>query len=235
MSTVTQSVGADTPLGSRNEIAKPQPPEPPVASNRLQALDAYRGLIMISLAFVAFGLRGTAENHLATAPDSGFWKLISRQFEHVDWAGMGYWDMIQPSFMFMVGVSMAYSYVRRQREGQSWVRMFGHACWRSVALVALGIFLTSNGSRGGTNWQFMNVLSQIGLGYPFLFLLWGRSLRTHTARGRCTRSIPALASIPLKARRASAYPLNGHNTSSRTSARHGTKTRTLAMRSTRGC
>jgi predicted acyltransferase len=25
----------------------------------------------------------------------------------------------------------------------------------------------------------MNVLTQIGLGYPFLFLLWGRSLRTH--------------------------------------------------------
>jgi predicted acyltransferase len=54
--------------------------------------------------------------------------------------------------------------------------MFGHACWRAVVLVALGIFLISN-SRNSTEWSLMNVLSQIGLGYPFLFLLWGRSVR----------------------------------------------------------
>jgi len=80
--------------------------------------------------------------------------------------------------MFMVGVSMAYSYVRRQREGQSWSRMFGHACWRALALIALAVFLSSASSRA-TNWTFMNVLAQIGLGYPFLFLLWGRSPRFH--------------------------------------------------------
>jgi predicted acyltransferase len=162
------------------DIASParQPEPAATTSTRLLSLDAYRGLIMISLTFVAFGLRATAGNHLATTPDSTLWKLLHNQFEHGEWVGCVYWDMIQPSFMFMVGVSMAYSYLRRQREGQSWLRMFGHACWRAVVLILLGVFLSSNSSKS-TNWQFMNVLSQIGLGYPFLFLLWGRSLRTH--------------------------------------------------------
>jgi predicted acyltransferase len=147
-------------------------------ADRLQSLDAYRGLIMVSLAFAGFGLLATARNHLRLEPASGFWRAVEYQFEHVEWQGCGYWDLIQPSFMFMVGVSMAYSYVRRQREGQSWARMFGHACWRAVALVFLGIFLISN-SRSATEWSLMNVLTQIGLGYPFLFLLWGRSVRVH--------------------------------------------------------
>jgi heparan-alpha-glucosaminide N-acetyltransferase len=148
------------------------------ANHRLLSLDAYRGLIMISLAFTAFGLRATAGNHLAVTPDDPWWKAVYGQFEHREWVGCSYWDLIQPSFMFMVGVSMAYSYVRRLREGQSWGRMFRHACSRAVVLILLGVFLSSNSSRS-TNWQFMNVLSQIGLGYPFLFLLWGRSFRAH--------------------------------------------------------
>ena len=167
---------ADSP---RIEITRPLPPkDKPALTDRLQSLDAYRGLIMVALAFHGFGLKDVALNHLATTPDSGFWKTVYHHFEHVEWIGCGFWDLIQPSFMFMVGVSMAYSYVNRQRQGQSWLRMFGHATWRAVVLSALGIFLISNSKRS-TEWSLMNVLTQIGLGYPFLFLLWGRSLRTH--------------------------------------------------------
>ncbi|MCC6512054.1 MAG: DUF5009 domain-containing protein, partial [Pirellulaceae bacterium] len=115
----------------------------------------------------------TASRHLETQPDSNFWKQLKYQFSHVEWQGCAFWDLIQPSFMFMVGVSMAYSYVKRQSRGDSWVGMFGHAMVRSVVLVLLGVFLSST-SGPHTNWAFMNVLSQIGLGYPFLFLMWGR-------------------------------------------------------------
>jgi predicted acyltransferase len=76
--------------------------------------------------------------------------------------------------MFMVGAAMAFSYARRQQQGQSYPRLLGHAMWRSLVLVFLGIFLISNG-KDSTNWSLMNVLTQIGLGYTFLFLLWGRS------------------------------------------------------------
>src|SRR5262249_35588789 len=79
----------------------------------------------------------------------------------------------QPSFMFMVGVAMAYSYAKRRQLGNSYGRMLGHAMFRSLVLIGLGIVLISE-------WSLMNVLTQIGLGYTFLFLLWGRSWRTQT-------------------------------------------------------
>jgi predicted acyltransferase len=51
--------------------------------------------------------------------------------------------------------------------------LFGHAVLRSLILIALAIFLASNGSRS-THFSFVNVLGQIGLGYLFVFLLLGR-------------------------------------------------------------
>ena len=131
-------------------------------SGRLQSLDAYRGLIMVTLAFGGFGLASTAENHLATRPDSTFWAALRYQFSHAEWVGCSYWDLIQPSFMFMVGVSMAFSYAKRSALGRPYSRLLGHAVWRSVLLIFLGIFLTSNWG-DATNWSFMNVLTQIGL------------------------------------------------------------------------
>lgn len=140
------------------------------------SLDAYRGFIMVCLAFGGFGLAATAQNQLKADPGAGLWKLILSQWEHVEWVGCGFWDLIQPSFMFMVGMSMAFSYLRRQREGHTSAQMFRHACARAVILIALGIFLVTR-DRKETLWTFTNVLSQIGLGYPLLYLCWNRGFR----------------------------------------------------------
>jgi heparan-alpha-glucosaminide N-acetyltransferase len=152
-------------------------PSGTTVSERLKSLDAYRGLIMITLAFGGFGLASTAGLQLEINPESQFWRIIQNQCTHAQWIGCRCWDMIQPSFMFMVGVSVAYSYAKRRKMGHSYVRMLSHACRRSIVLVFLGVFLSSNGGRS-INWTFANVLCQIGLGYCFLFLLWRRSLRT---------------------------------------------------------
>ena len=159
---------------SESEVAKSNRQQ-----QRLLSLDAYRGLIMVSLAFKGFGLRETAENHLATNPDSSFWQTVHYQFSHVPWTGCGYWDLIQPSFMFMVGVSMAYSYAKRSGLGHSYGKMLRHALGRSAVLILLGIFLISD-SLSSTSWSLMNVLTQIGLGYTFLFLFWRRRLRSQS-------------------------------------------------------
>lgn len=165
--------------------SKKTAPPPPVTSKtllsqRLLSLDAYRGLIMVGLAFSGFGLEATARNHLKAEPDSAIWQTIRYQFDHVQWVGCAYWDLIQPSFMFMVGAAMAFSYARRKEQGQSYGRMLGHAAWRSLVLILLGIFLISNG-RPSTEWSLMNVLTQIGLGYTFLFLLWDRPWKLQAA------------------------------------------------------
>ena len=124
---------------------------------------------MLAMASEGFGFRQVAKEF----PESPIWAFLSSQFNHVPWRGCGFWDLIQPAFMFMVGVSMAYSYASRQAKGQSFNRMFWHAVYRAVVLVLLGVFLYSNG-RKQTNFVFKNVLAQIGLGYVFLFLLWNR-------------------------------------------------------------
>ena len=38
-------------------------------------------------------------------------------FDHVPWQGGVFWDMIQPSFMFMVGVAMPFALARRRELG----------------------------------------------------------------------------------------------------------------------
>ena len=142
-------------------------------SDRLLSLDTYRGLTMLLLAFTVpnYGW----EKQIAVAhPDSTWIGLLMQQCEHVDWQGLVLWDMIQPSFMFMVGVSMVYSYASRSRRGQTYAQMFGHAVYRAIVLVLLGVFLRSLGAKQ-TYWTFEDVVTQIGLGYVPLFLLWNRS------------------------------------------------------------
>ena len=86
------------------------------------------------------------------------------------------WDMIQPSFMFMVGVSLPYSAAKRLSLGQPYWRLLLHAITRSAILIGLGIFLRSKNYLT-LNYTLIDVLAQIGLGYTFLFLLWNRPLK----------------------------------------------------------
>jgi len=144
--------------------------ESPTPTGRLVSLDAYRGFIMLAMVTGGLGMAGLRNDNT--------WGWLAHQLEHVKWEERcTFWDLIQPSFMFMVGVAMAFSYAKRRQLGHSYPRMLLHAVWRSVALVVLGIFLISNNA-AHTEWSLMNVLSQIGLGYTFLFLLWGCSFRT---------------------------------------------------------
>ena len=142
-------------------------------SSRLVSLDAYRGLTMLAMASGGLGLYRVAENLRAAGDDSRVWNFVGYQFEHVEWIGCSPWDLIQPSFMFIVGVAMAYSCASRQARGQTYGQMLRHAVVRAIVLVLLGVFLRSDG-RQQTYFTFTDVLSQIGLGYVFLFLLWNR-------------------------------------------------------------
>jgi len=109
-------------------------------------------------------------------PSSALLGFLAYHQTHVAWAGCSLHDLIQPSFSFLVGVALPYSVARRRAEGRTAGSLFGHALWRSAVLIGLGIFLRSMHSRQ-TNFTFEDTLTQIGLGYPFLFLLAFRSVR----------------------------------------------------------
>lgn len=146
------------------------PPPPTIRAQRLTSLDACRGAIMLLMASSGLGIPQIASKF----PDNAFWGWLGRQCEHAPWAGCTLWDLIQPAFMFMVGVALPWSTANRLARGDSLSRQFAHALWRGLLLVLFGVFLTSAWSTR-TEWQFTNVLCQIGLGYPFLFLIqWTR-------------------------------------------------------------
>ncbi len=142
-----------------------QTPEQSVPARNL-AVDAYRGLVMLLMMGEVLQFAEVAKAY----PGNLFWQVLAYHQTHVEWSGMGLHDMIQPSFTFLVGVALPYSLASRRKTGQSFVRQFLHALWRSLLLIALGIFLRSTHSTQ-TNFTFEDTLTQIGLGYPFAFLL----------------------------------------------------------------
>ncbi len=145
--------------------AKPLPP-------RLTSLDAYRGFVMFLMMGEVFHFCRVS----AALPDSSFWKFLCHHQSHVAWIGCSLHDLIQPSFSFMVGVALPFSIASRVARGQRQLRMSLHAFGRALVLILLGVFLRSTGAQQ-TNWTFEDTLSQIGLGYGFLFLLGFRPQR----------------------------------------------------------
>jgi predicted acyltransferase len=98
------------------------------------------------------------------------WGGLADQFQHRAWEGCTAWDLIQPSFMFIVGVAMPFAFALRQERGDSWGRQFLHALSRAVKLILIGVFLDSIGHTFITL-QFIRVLQQIALGYLIVFLV----------------------------------------------------------------
>ena len=145
---------------------------------RLVSLDAFRGFVMLMMASEGFAIARVWSKHKDTILSSGqseaLWDTMAYQLSHVPWVGCAFWDLIQPAFMFMVGVSMPFSYAKRARKGQHGLGRFLHALLRSLILIMMGVFLYSVGDPM-THFKLVNVLTQIGLGYIFVYLLVGRS------------------------------------------------------------
>lgn len=149
------------------------------ATPRLTSLDVFRGCTMLFMASEILAIPRVARGF----PDSAVAGMLASSLDHRQWIGCAPWDLIQPAFMFMVGVSLPYSIASRRARGESFGRMFGHSVYRALLLVALGIFLRSQ-SRAQTYFTFEDVLTQIGLGYVGLFLLaWARPATQWAAAG----------------------------------------------------
>jgi predicted acyltransferase len=147
-------------------LAGPALPTRSSPFDRLRSLDVFRGVTMLFMASEILHLAQVARRF----PDSRAAAIAADLLDHRPWVGCAPWDLIQPAFMFMVGVALPFSIASRLARGQSFTRMLGHSVVRALALVALGIFLRSQG-RPQTYFTFEDVLTQIGLGYVFLFLL----------------------------------------------------------------
>jgi heparan-alpha-glucosaminide N-acetyltransferase len=134
--------------------------------NRLASIDAYRGLVMFLMMAEVLRLCEVSRR----MPGNRLWELLCHHQSHAEWVGCSLHDLIQPSFSFLVGVALPFSLASRLARGQSKGIMTAHALWRAFVLVFLGVFLRSRHA-GQTVFTFEDTLSQIGLGYTFVFVL----------------------------------------------------------------
>jgi hypothetical protein len=160
------------------------------------------------------------------------WDFLAYQTDHAAWVGCSLWDMIQPSFMFMVGAALPFSIASRRAKGQTMGDLWVHAVMRSVALVLLGVFLMSS-------WTFDNVLTQIGLGYAVSVPAGVGETPVAVRRGDChprrvlgrLRALSEAPGGPSAWRRSTSRPTG---TASPASPRTGKSTTTWAPASTSG-
>lgn len=170
---MVQSAQLDSPQGAVQQDAVKSDPAAKPDTGRVVSLDVLRGTVMVLMLNEATQLPKVAQSF----PHSWFWSVIAFNTEHVPWQGCSLHDLIQPAFSFLVGAALPFSIASRKTKGQTFGKMLAHTIWRALLLIFLGIFLRSLHA-GQTYWTFEDTLTQIGLGYVFLFLLGFTKVRT---------------------------------------------------------
>lgn len=169
------SIGASAHLPPPVEISAP--------SRRLISIDLFRGLLVMGMVLVT---------------NAGSWNYVYWPLKHADWNGITPTDLIFPSFLFLSGVSMAFSFSSRHRHGQSRNLLLLHIIDRSLILILLGLFLNGFPLFDLHNLRIPGILQRIGLCYLIAGLLYLLTLRRSKQSGALQPNLPILvASIPI--------------------------------------
>ncbi len=151
-------------MATSQTLTKTAPPrsdamKPP--SERLTSIDIFRGLAVAGMVLV--------DN--PGSDDLACWPI-----KHAQWNGWTPADFIFPSFLFLVGVSMVYSFAARLRRGESRQHILLHAFKRSLILIAIGIVVNASPIIGLDlhTWRFEGVLQRIAVCYfiAAILVLW---------------------------------------------------------------
>lgn len=142
--------------------------------NRLLSLDFFRGFTMFLL--IAEGTK--LFRHMVDPSLQGtLIYSLGQQFHHHQWNGLHFWDLVQPFFMFIVGVAIPLSVGKRMQRGDSFPKILRHAAIRSLTLLFFGVMLHSI-AKGEITLRFQNVLAQLSVTYLIATLLMRRSVST---------------------------------------------------------
>ena len=129
----------------------------PLPSGRLLSLDVFRGATIAGMILVNNG--GNEE--------SSYWPLL-----HAEWNGWTPTDLIFPFFLFIVGVSMAFSLRSRLERGASRGELLKHVLWRGLVIFGLGLFLNGFPNHYQlSSWRVYGVLQRIAVCYVITSVL----------------------------------------------------------------
>ena len=136
---------------------------------RMTSIDFFRGLTM----FLLIGESTELYGHLRSV-NNGFIQFLATQLDHHEWNGLNFWDLIQPFFMFIVGVAIPFAVANRKKKGDSDQTILKHAFKRSLVLLLLGWLLYCRGSEHIV-FKLQNVLAQLSVTYLVAFLIMRKS------------------------------------------------------------
>jgi len=143
----------------------------PLATRRVASVDALRGFTMFWIIGADGATKALAEmlsgkgTILSTAG-----KIIGEQFEHAEWEGLRFYDLIFPLFIFVTGVAIVFS-LTRLVEPESKSTAHWRVLRRSLLLFALGV-VYGGVSESWSDIRLLGVLNRIALCYLFTSLLF---------------------------------------------------------------
>jgi predicted acyltransferase len=128
-------------------------------SSRLLSVDVFRGMLVAGMLLVDYPGDEAA----------GYWPI-----RHAQWNGLTAADLIFPSFVFLMGVSIVFSFSQRLKRGETRGQIALHAVKRSLILFALGVFLNGVPTFPLATWRIEGVVQRIAICYLVagLLFLW---------------------------------------------------------------
>jgi len=133
------------------------------SSQRLFFLDVVRGL---TIAFMIL-VNNNGSEHLA------YWPL-----KHAEWNGWTPTDLVFPTFLFLVGITIVLSTASRISRGESRTLLLKHAFQRAAILFVLGILIHGFPSYPLATLRIYGVLQRIAICYfiATVIFLWDRRI-----------------------------------------------------------
>ncbi len=143
----------------------------PATPKRLLSLDVVRG---ITIAFMIM---------VNNNGGPGSWRFMN----HASWNGLTATDLVFPTFVFVVGVSVVFAFEARLRRGTARAELARHTLVRAGILVLLGIVVNSFPFFALPHMRFYGVLQRIAVCYlaVALFYLWDRRAWTKAVTLGC--------------------------------------------------
>ena len=133
-----------------------------VSNDRVLSVDALRGFDM-------FWIIGGREifRSLDKVFNNSTTQFIKDELKHAEWLGFTFYDIIMPLFLFLVGISMVYSYRKRLSKDNSKAKLWKHIIIRFAWLWVLGMVVQGNLLSYDINELklYSNTLQAIAAGY----------------------------------------------------------------------
>jgi predicted acyltransferase len=109
----------------------------------------------------------------------GSWRFMN----HATWNGLTPTDLVFPTFVFVVGVSVVFAFEARLARGAKRAQLAGHTVQRTAILILLGVVVNSFPAFELVHMRFYGVLQRIAICYLVvgLFYLWDNRVSTKVA------------------------------------------------------